>query len=455
MRKYSEKYILDYDTLRHAVIGFEFEFYSNQSYYKTLENLNVLLSPIKVHGFRLYHPDYEVDKDNFILTPDLSGGSSMAELVTGPLPYYEAKNYFFKIMKYINDNCYTNEKASIHINLSFDNKEIGELNILKEILTIDEETIYKDFPTRKNNIYAKSIKKIIPYKDYDFSSIDIDTIKNILKVPEDKYYGINFIHLNKLNNRRVEFRYLGGKDYQKKVGEITDIMDNFIITTYNNINAEFNNTDIENLSEYLEQNINSFKNYTTFDKFLSEFSNVYIQVDKNGLYDVVNSYYDRIYPFLQKFLDGVEELTECRINYITQLNKVEIVDAEFKTIMNLTELDFIECKIQDGIFEDCTFVNCDIDNVQITKSKIHESEVKESKILNTNVMNTDLTNCYFVGGILNGHMEGGVFRSGTIAENGSLSTTTKIVKSDDNFFNTKFDDGNDVGGKKGDGKMKK
>ncbi len=36
------------------------------------------------------------------------------------------------------------------------------MNKLKVILNMDEDLVYKYFPNRENNFYAKSIKRIIP-----------------------------------------------------------------------------------------------------------------------------------------------------------------------------------------------------------------------------------------------------------------------------------------------------
>ena len=68
-------------------------------------------------------------------------------------------------------------------------KNLNDLNILKLILNIDEDEIYNVYPSRNNNVYAKSVKKIVPYKQYDFNNIHIGVIKNAIKLPEDKYYG--------------------------------------------------------------------------------------------------------------------------------------------------------------------------------------------------------------------------------------------------------------------------
>jgi hypothetical protein len=139
-----------------------FEFYMKDiSFYKTLELLNQELSPVKVWGFRQYHSDFTPDENNFKIEPDLSGGSNMVELVTGPLDYYDAKYYLIKIVKFIQNYGYTNEKSSIHFNLSFNgDKNLNDLNTLKLILNTDEDEIYRVYPSRKDNVYAKSVKKI-------------------------------------------------------------------------------------------------------------------------------------------------------------------------------------------------------------------------------------------------------------------------------------------------------
>ena len=102
MKKYSEKFIHEFNKLKLSQIGFEFEFYMKDlSFYKTLELLNKELDPIRVHGFRSYHSDFKPDSKNFKIEPDLSGGSNMVELVTGPLQYNDAKYFLIKILKFI------------------------------------------------------------------------------------------------------------------------------------------------------------------------------------------------------------------------------------------------------------------------------------------------------------------------------------------------------------------
>jgi hypothetical protein len=87
------------------------------------------------------------------------------------------------------------------------------------------------YPSRKNNVYAKSVKKMIPYKEYDFFNIPISVVKNNLRTPNDKYYGINFLNINNdKESQRLELRYIGGKDYEKNIGNLIYFMDRFIIS---------------------------------------------------------------------------------------------------------------------------------------------------------------------------------------------------------------------------------
>jgi hypothetical protein len=442
MRKYSDKFINQSKKLKRSKIGFEFEFYMKDlSYYKTLEMLNKELSPVKVWGFRQYHSNFTPDENNFKIEPDLSGGSNMVELVTGPLDYFDAKYYLIKIIKFIQNYGYTNEKSSIHFNISFNDEEmnLNDLNILKLILNTDEDEIYRAFPSRKGNIYAKSITKIIPYKEYDFFNIPISVVKNNMRLPNDKYYGINFTNINnEKENQRLEFRYIGGKDYEKNIGQLIYFMERFIINLYDSIDASFNSEDIKKLEDYLEENIKSYRNLSKYDNFIVEFPSIMLQIDQVGNYDLISSYYDKMYSKLHSIIDSTEDLKECIINYVTKDQNIEIVDANIKTVSTLRTVDLINCKVE-GIFEDCYFVGSEINNSQITKSKLQHSDALNTKVLNCNVESSTLENCYFMEGYLNGDMRGGVYRSGKLGPHATMDSDVKIVKDYDNFFDTRFD----------------
>ena len=442
MEKYSDKFLNQSSKLKNAVVGFEFEFYMKDlSFYKTLELLNQELDPVKVWGFREYHSGFTPDDRNFKIEPDLSGGSNMVELVTGPLDYFDAKYFLVKIIKFIQTYGYTNEKCSIHFNISFNgDKNLNDLNILKLILNTDEEEIYRCYPSRKSNVYAKSVKSIIPYKEYDFFNIPISFVKNNMRLPSDKYFGINFLNINNdKETQRLELRYIGGKDYEKNLGQLIYFMDRFIINVYDSIDTLFNAEDVNKLEEFLEENISKFKNLSKYDNFIVDFPSVQLQIDQNNNYDMVNTYYDKIYPKLFSLVEATEDLKECIINYVINTQIVEIVDANFKSLLTIRGCDLINCQVE-GIFEDCFFVGSEIKNSQLVKSKIQHSDVDNSKVLSCKVEQSELVNCYFMNGYLNGDMTGGVFRSGELGPYANLDSDVKVVTDTSNFFDTPFEE---------------
>lgn len=459
MRKYSDKFLGQSNKLKRAKVGFEFEFYlKDLSYYKTLELLNNELSPVKVWGFRHYHSNFQPDENNFKIEPDLSGGSNMVELVTGPMDFYDAKFHLIKIIKFIQNYGYTNEKSSIHYNLSFNGEDldINNVNILKLILNTDEDEIYRAYPSRKGNVYAKSVKKMIPFKEYDFFNIAIDVVKNNMRLPNDKYYGINFTNMtNDKESQRLEFRYIGGKNYESNTGQLIYFLERFIINVYDAIDADFNSEDISKLEDYLEENITSYKNLSKYDNFIVDFPTIQLQIDQNGSYEIISAYYDKIYNKLHNLIEGTEDLSECIINYITTTQMVEVVDANIKTTSIISGYDMINCEIS-GILNDCHFVGCTIVDSQLTKCKLQHTDANDSKILNCNVEASTLKNCYFMEGYLNGAMNGGVYRSGKLGPYASMDSDVKIVTDYNNFFDTKFetdeDGGVDKGSMKGFGK---
>jgi hypothetical protein len=177
--------------LNSAVIGFEFEFFSNMVRGRIVDSLSKELGK-KIILSSKYHSKIPVNSETFKLEPDYSGGSKMNELITGPLPYSEAIPILIKTLRWIDKNGWTNDKCAFQFSISFDKmrkdivNRMENLDKLKFILGLDEGVIYSKFGNRTNNVYAKSIKKIVPRNRFstidDLTSID----PKIFKLPDDK-----------------------------------------------------------------------------------------------------------------------------------------------------------------------------------------------------------------------------------------------------------------------------
>ena len=437
MKKFSYKYINYHNILKNAVIGFEFEFYTSKSYYKLLELLNRELSPIKTWGFRKYHSSFVPDDKNFKIEPDLSGGIDLVELVTGPMNYVDSKIILLKILKILQDNTYTDEKCSIHINISFNDKAektLEQLNVLKLILNVDEDLVYRYFPNRKNNFYSKSIKKLIPFKEYKYSMDAINIITSNIELPDTKYYGIN---IKNFTEGRLEYRYVGGTDYQFKTDEIIELLDYFVLLTWNSIDKELDEEDNEKLLDYLSDNIANFKKFNSYEDFLGEFPTIKLEVDKSDSFTNIKPYYDKIYNKLFDLLSNTYNLRDALINYDSEKIKVEIVDTFVKGIFDLKGFNFIECQIAEGTYYKCNMDQCDIKISHIENCSLNECEVFSCKLTNCDVdKDTTLEKVYFYGGLMDGEMISGVFRGGTIGPNAVIGSGVKMVTDDDNYFGT-------------------
>lgn len=439
MKKFSEEinnrfnYI---NILEKAVVGYEFEFFSNFTYYKTLEELNKLLSPIKVHGFRKYHSEFKVDANNFKIEPDWSGGPSCVELITGPLDYSSARVILIKILNWLKINSTTDERCSIHLNISFDDESLKytRLKILKLLLNLDEEYIYSMFPSRRGNVYAKTVKKIIPFKDYDFSEVSPSIVETGIHLPDTRYHGVNFMHLN---NDRIEIRYIGGENYQNKIVEILKLLDYFILVIHDAIVEKYDEEDLFLLKKTLDKNINHYKSLSKLEEFMAQYPSITLQVDRSDSWHLVTAYYHTLFNDLFNLLDNLNTLNDCIINWDTQRNKLEIVNAEIYGNYTLEYFDFINCKINTTSVLQCDLINCEINQSHVMNSKTKDSEITNSKVIETYIdKNTKLIDCFFMGGKIDGEMDGGVLRSGIVGKDALISSETEIL-TNQNFFSSK------------------
>src|SRR3972149_3534244 len=214
-----------------VVIGFEWEFYSNETKQVIAKEIGQLIRK-KIKVCEIYHSEEEVGKNTWKLEPDFSGGIKMAELISEPMGYYEAISVLVKVLGWIREKGWTDEKCALHVNISFDEfktklpVKLGAINKLKFILGFNEEMVYEKFPKRKNSIYARSINQVIPINRFVFNDNITQIFKENYELPNEKYYGINF---TKLAKNYFEVRYLGGRGYERKGQDIISIV-NYIST---------------------------------------------------------------------------------------------------------------------------------------------------------------------------------------------------------------------------------
>ena len=406
----------DSKILKNALVGVEFEFYSNLPIEETAKKLGSLLDK-KIQVETKAHSDFEPTADHFKLEPDMSGGIKLMELVTGPMPYYNARLLIINVSKWIEENGYTNDRTSIHLNLSFDKNKIenknriSKMNVLKFILDFKEDQVFKFFPEREGSAYAKSVKFILPNKDTYF--FDGNTInQQNFTYPDSKYYGINF---DKRHKNYLEFRYIGGKDWEKKTTTVLHMLDQFLVQLWNSTEStQFNSLNALELKKILAKNqriISARKDWRSIEK---NWKNIQFTVDLQKHPEILDLHWSNIKEQVMRlFTHG--DITKGHINYDTDTSKVQIDGGELSYCVEISGYDFVSSKIK-GELKHCDFFRCTLDGSDISDCNFYDNcEIISSKVKNSYVhQSCELNDVYIYGttGIMKGKMTGGIFREG-------------------------------------------
>jgi len=411
-------------------IGLEFEFFANEGMDEVKRSLSQTLNK-QIRIEEKAHSEFVPTDEIFKLEPDNSGGSGMIELVTGPMPFVESKLVIAKTLKWIRENGSTNDRCSIHINIAFDGKKLGtptnvsSLDIGKFVLNFNEDAVYEAFPKRKDSVYAKSIKFIVPLSGMTQPIPGKISWKNYMFVSE-KYYGVNF---SKLPKNYIEFRYLGGKDYEKKYNTIMNMTEHFVLSLYESlVDPSYNEKDIKKLDAILEQHKGIVESYKAYKTFQRNFPKVKLMVDLQTYDQIVETYYPKMREKIFELLTKAG-LNEGLINYDSDTGKMQLKNAELMKCFEIKGIDIVDCKIQGNI------IGCDIFSTELINSSMMEcnlfgaTDAVDSKIEDSYVSkNVSVKDSYVFGvrGVFSGDMEGGIFRKGRATDLAKFENTEII-----------------------------
>ena len=420
------------NAIHSSKVGFEFEFFANESLDSAKESLSRTLNK-KIRIEEKAHSDFAPTEDVFKMEPDNSGGTGMIELVTGPLPFVEAKLIMAKTLKWIRENGSTNERCSIHVNLAFDGKKLGpitnmtKLDIGKFVLNFDEDRVYEAFPNRKDSVYAKSIKFIVPLSGMTQSSPGKNIWRNYAFV-NAKYYGINF---TKIPKGYIEFRYLGGKDYEKKYSTILSMTEHFITSLYETlVNPNYTEDDLKLLDSVLEKHRHVIESYKTYKAFKEKFPDIHLMIDLKTEDQIVEMFYPRIREKIFELLTKAD-MKEGLINYDADSGRIQIKDAKLMRCFEVKGIDIVDSVIQGNIIN-CDIFGCDIKNSSVFESNLFGSTVVEDCKIEESYVSKNVVceDSYVFGkrGVFSGEMVGGIFRQGRATDFARFSKDTEVIE---------------------------
>ena len=406
----------DSEILKNALVGVEFEFYSKLGVEEVAKKLEPILNK-KIRVETKAHSDFEVTQNEFKLEPDMSGGAGLMELVTGACPYYEGRLIIIKTLQFIEANGWTSDRAGIHLNLSFDKNKISDknriskMNVLKFILDFKEDQVYKFFPKREGSAYAKSIKMILPNKDTYFFDGNYINDQNF-SYPDSKYYGVNF---EKRHKNYLEFRYLGGKDYEKKTSTILHLLDGFLMQLWKSTeDHKFTNLNALELKRILAENeriILARQNWRNIEKGWNDMK---FTVDLKSDARILDMYWEGVKERVMRLITH-GNMSKGHINYDTDSGKVQVEGGVLEYCIDLREYDFVGCNLR-GEFRHCDIFKCDINGGDLEHCNVYQSsQINGSKVKSSYIhQSVVLHDCYVFGtdGVMKGAMKGGIFREG-------------------------------------------
>jgi hypothetical protein len=390
---YSQDY--KYQVFLKTKVGFEFEFYSDlnertlASIFKNLLGKKVVLGRSKKSFSKSklgYHTSVAIDDNTFKLEKDYSGGAMMYELVTSPLGYFESIKILQLTLAKLKEVGWVNDLSGIHINISYTDKEydLHFINILKFCVNFkDIETqIFKDFPTRKKNIYAESITKLLPdYSMLTLDSEDLNINNTKINLPlNSRYFGVNFQHLK---DKYLEYRYIGGRDYLNKSEKILNYLEVFTLFGYDQmVNQTVTDSDNINFRVIVDKYFEKMKHFKNFETFMKAFPNIHLSVDLKYQPEYIVLKFNEFKEVLYNLIVN-NGMKEGYINYDSDASILQVKDATIERGIDLSNIEFVTSTIS-GVFEKCFFFNCVIKSSMLFGCSLNMgSEVEDSKIMDT------------------------------------------------------------------------
>jgi hypothetical protein len=239
-------------------------------------------------------------------------------------------------------------------------------------------------------------------------------------IPNEKYYGVNF---SKLSKNYIEFRYIGGENYEYKADKVLDLMDYFIMTLYKAIKyPDYTEENVRDINKILKKYKKVLNAYNSYDQFKVNYPKLVLTVNLSNNHAIIDTYYMKLREIIFNLLTETS-IDEGLLNYDADLSRMQIQNADFKA-WKIENIEIVESIISNSNIIKCDFYKCTINNSSCEQiNAFNQSLINNSKVSNSYINQSSvLKNCYFCGkhGMLNGIMYDGIFREGRIGNQAKL-----------------------------------
>ena len=183
--------------------------------------------PFEIDATHNYSDDTEW---NIVEDGSLTETDGGAEIISPILSLQDGLRDTQLVFEYITQNGHTGSETGFHVNLSYKTFNMDNLDVFKMMLFMEEGAIEKFFPGRMDSGWAASVRTWMiegaAGRRDRFTGLSASEYKNLkqqiinqLMPRNDKSTGINRVNAFG-EDGRIEFRYLGGRNYNKKYERI-------------------------------------------------------------------------------------------------------------------------------------------------------------------------------------------------------------------------------------------
>jgi len=408
-------------------IGMELDFFCKFSIKKVAEKFSsILKTPVII----INTDDFVPELGKFYIKEFYNLGSERFSFISAPMPYSDARQTLIKAFSLIKEYCYTDETCIAKVDYSYNTSlisiDIKKLDILKFILEFNEDMMWRFFPKQKESLYVKSIKNILPKnKFYRSDNININDFNYIL--PNMDFFGVLF---NRVKDGFVEFRYIGGKDYEYKITEALDL-----IGIYNSFLSKclfmpgYTDKNKKDLKKIIKSADRILKGYDSYEHFSEQYPKIKLTVDLETNPQVIKTKYSKFRDQIFDLL-AASDITKGSINYDSAMSRIQIENVT-GTIYNVDQWEFIHCNLVVQYGEKCSFFECELNNSSLNECNLYRfCKVKNSRLIDTYINRTcEIENTYISGKLstIEGTIKGGKIASGRLGIHSQISKETELI----------------------------
>lgn len=421
------------EVLNSTLVGFTFEFFCSKESQFIIEDFKQILGKnIVITDEQKIQPTYT----SAILLKEYDGVRPRYQFKVDYQPFNEISTFLNTMLFWINENATLNNSTILKTKLQYNFNELKTINSIsnmdvgKLVLKIDENFVYNRFPEMTESPYAMSVKKLIPL-NMSVNASNVVHLKNSFKMPVAEYYGIDFTEQTR---GELTFNYIGGK-YSDKPNEVNELLEYYIITTYQSLNEiDYLPSEIHELNQLTEEYRTFRKCYYNAKRFFETYKDFTVYIDLSKSPSLLETQWVQIRDVIGKLILE-NNIKKCKFNWDTEMGVFQIKNAHIEKSI-IKGFQIVDSDIT-GIVEGCHLWKCNIDNSRLKSTTlVNNNKLSDSFLENVRADRNNIISDSYIknsGEILNCKINESIIINAGIGDKAKLDENCLVVQPKEEF----------------------